>query len=113
MNTACSHCNRLIPRREFLAKTLLTSAATGLASNLSLRSLAAEKGSIPIVVFSKAYQELKLSFEDAAVVTTEAGLAGVDCPVRPGGEGLPERVTGDLTRYGEALRKHELSMALI
>jgi sugar phosphate isomerase/epimerase len=66
-----------------------------------------------VAVFSKVYQELKLNFEDAAALTAEAGLQGVDCPVRPGGEVLPERVKDDLPRYLEALRKHHLGMPLM
>jgi len=41
------------------------------------------------VVFTKVYQELKLPFDEAADITSEAGLDGVDSPVRPGGEIVP------------------------
>lgn len=68
---------------------------------------------MPIVVFSKVYQELKLSFDDAAAVTAEAGIDGIDCPVRPGGEVLPEHVTGELPQYASALRKRGLQMPLL
>ena len=67
----------------------------------------------PIVVFSKVYQTLKLDFDAAAALTAEAGLDGIDCPVRPGGEILPERVTEDLPRYAEALRRRKLHMPLL
>ena len=99
-------------RREFLAK-----AAMGYAGTLAvvqLESFAADKAVLPpVAVFSKVYQMLKLNFEEAAALTADAGLQGVDCPVRPGGEVAPERVKDDLPRYVEALRKHNLGMPLM
>jgi sugar phosphate isomerase/epimerase len=67
----------------------------------------------PIVVFSKVYQELKLNFEEAAAITAEAGINGVDCPLRPGGEILPEHATRDLPLYVETLRKRGLQLPLL
>jgi sugar phosphate isomerase/epimerase len=75
--------------------------------------LAAEYSPPPIVVFSKVYQTLHLDFEAAAAVTAEAGLNGVDCPLRPGGEILPERVSEDLPRYVEVLRRKNLHLPLL
>jgi len=66
-----------------------------------------------IVVFSKIYQELKLDYEQAAELTAAAGLLGIDCPVRPGGEVLPERVEEDLPKYVAALKARKLTMPLI
>ena len=100
-------------RRDFLMKTALASSTAAVAGNAAFSTLAAEKLSCPIVVFSKVYQTLKLNFEDAAALTAEAGLDGIDCPVRPGGEVLPERVTEDLPRYAEALRKRNLQLPLL
>jgi L-ribulose-5-phosphate 3-epimerase len=102
-----------LSRRDFILRALL---ATGGAASLDLGlAVGAAEGltACPIVVFSKVYQELKLSFEDAAAVTAEAGLDGVDPPVRTGGEILPERVTQDLPRYAEILRRQKLRMPLI
>jgi L-ribulose-5-phosphate 3-epimerase len=112
MNTARSYkCE--CPRRRFLRSL----AVGGCASAFGLPSLLAAESAAslqpPIVVFSKIYQELKLSFEDSASLTAEAGLQGVDCTVRPGGEVLPERVADDLPRYHEALRKHRLEIPLL
>jgi sugar phosphate isomerase/epimerase len=67
----------------------------------------------PIVAFSKVYQELKLDFAQAAELTGEVGLDGIDCPVRPGGEILPEHAADELPRYVEVLRKHGLQMPLL
>src|SRR5436190_2941537 len=100
-------------RRDFIMKTAVFSSAAALAGGGTLAGLAAEKFSPPIALFSKVYQTLNLSFEDAAAVTAEAGLDGIDPPVRPGGEVLPERVGEDLPRYAEALRKHNLRVLLL
>jgi L-ribulose-5-phosphate 3-epimerase len=66
-----------------------------------------------VAVFSKVYQELKLNFAESAEVTAEAGLDGIDCTVRPGGEVLPERATEDLPRYADALRQRNVNMLLL
>jgi sugar phosphate isomerase/epimerase len=91
------------------------SAAVFGGSLISPKSAEAQTkgGDLPIVVFSKIYQSLNLSFEDAARLTAEAGLNGVDCPVRPAGEILPERATDDLPRYAAALRKQGLKLPLL
>jgi L-ribulose-5-phosphate 3-epimerase len=88
-------------------------------TGLSLSSAAAfsapspETSASPIVVFSKVYQTLNLNFDEAADLTAEAGLDGIDCPVRPAGEVLPERVADDLPRYAAALRRRNLQLPLL
>jgi sugar phosphate isomerase/epimerase len=98
-------------RRQFLARAAATSTTVALTSGLELS--AATPPTPPIVVFSKVYQELKLNFDDAASMTAEAELDGVDCPVRPGGEILPERATEELPKYHEKLRQNNLQMPLL
>ena len=101
-----------LSRRDFLTSAALGCAGTIAAAKFG--AFAAERSVLPpIVVFSKVYQELKLNFEDAAGLTAEAGLQGVDSPVRPGGEVLPERVKDDLPRYVAALGKRKLTMPLM
>src|SRR5207244_12749299 len=46
-------------------------------------------------------------------LTEEIGLDGIDCPVRPGGQVLPERATDDLPHYAEALHKHARKLLLL
>ena len=104
--------NPQLSRRNFIIQTAASSAAA-LCGNAAISSLAADKLAPPIVVFSKVYQTLKLSFDEAAAVTAEAGLDGIDCPLRPAGEVLPERAAEDLPRYLEALRKHNLQLPLL
>ncbi len=102
-----------ISRRDFIREVFAGAAIVGLCGAPSLSSGAEKPVCPPIVVFSKIYQELRLSYEEAAELTAEAGLKGIDCPVRPGGEVLPERVADDLPRYHEALRKHGLKVPLL
>src|SRR5262252_8664425 len=102
-----------LSRREFIDRTFKGSSAVALCGTQALRAGAAEKKTPPIVVFSKIYQELKLNFDEAASLTAEAGLDGIDCPVRPGGEILPERAEEDLPRYFEVLRRNNLQLPLL
>ncbi len=106
-----SHQRTLQPRRKFLRTGLLLAGA-GLTAPAWSRADDATAVP-PIVVFSKIYQSIKLSYEDSAASTAEAGLAGVDCTVRPAGEVLPERVEDDLPRYAAALTRRNLSMPLM
>jgi sugar phosphate isomerase/epimerase len=76
-------------------------------------ALGAETFAPPITVFSKIYQELKLTFEQSAEVTAAAGLDGIDCSVRPGGEILPEHAAEEMPRYDEILRQHQARMLLL
>jgi sugar phosphate isomerase/epimerase len=101
-----------LSRRDFVAGTLGASASA-ICSGGHLPAFAEEPFSPSIVVFSKVYQTLKLNFEEGATVTAEAGLNGVDCPVRPGGEIVPEHAVEELPQYAAALRKRSLQLALL
>ncbi len=103
---------RLLSRRQFLGQSALLAAGAG---SLPGSVLAAGPGAFapPLAVFSKVYQELKLDFAQAADLTAAAGLDGVDCPVRPGGEILPERAAEDLPRYAAALRQRKVDLLLL
>src|SRR5437773_10530540 len=104
---------RALSRRNFIGRTALGATAIA-ASPYAVSSLrGADKLSPPIVVFSKVYQTLSLNFDDAAAVTAEARLDGVDPPLRPAGEILPERTTEDLPRYVQAMHKHKLQLPLL
>jgi sugar phosphate isomerase/epimerase len=97
-------------RREFLVAGGM--AAAGLA--LSTQPVPAASGTkAQIVVFSKIFQSLNLDYSQAAELTAEAGLNGVDCPLRPKGEIEPEKVNEDLPRYLEALKTRKLTMPMI
>ncbi len=95
-----------VSRRDFLAASAAAALWPGAASG-------AARPAPPVAVFSKVYQELKLDFDAAAELTAEAGLEGIDCPVRPRGEIPPERAAEDMPRYAEALRKRKVDMLLL
>jgi sugar phosphate isomerase/epimerase len=102
---------RNVSRRDFVHRLGLASAGLVVCNETWSRSASAAR--IPVVVFSKTYQPLKLSFDQAAELTAEAGLDGVDSPVRPDGEVLPDRVMDDLPAYVAALEKRGLRMPYV
>jgi len=102
-----------LSRREFITRTLAASSTAALCGASALTGIAQEQRSLPIVVFSKVYQELELGFDAAAALTAEAGLNGIDCTVRPGGEILPENAARELPQYGAALNKCGLQLPLL
>lgn len=96
------HANLGLPsRRNFLAGIVAASGAALLAPEVLLAAESAPKR--PLIVFSKAFQEL--NFEDTADLVADIGWDGLECPVRKGGQILPERVEEDLPRMVEALKK--------
>ena len=95
--------NYSMSRRHFLGATAAGLAAAGASSALAAVSSGPAKEPYPLTVFSKAFQEL--NFEDTADLVAEVGWDGIECPVRKGGQVLPERVEDDLPRFVEALKK--------
>ncbi|MDD4869134.1 MAG: TIM barrel protein [Kiritimatiellae bacterium] len=102
-----------ITRRDFLKTAGFVSAAAGAWNSGILCSHGAEYSMPPVAVFSKLYQELKLSFAESAEVTAEAGLDGIDCAVRPKGEILPECAADEMPRYAEELTKRKVRMLFL
>jgi sugar phosphate isomerase/epimerase len=102
-----------LSRRDFILRTGLASAGFAVAGESGFLSQAAEALALRIAIFTKVYQPLKLSFAESAAITAEAGLDGVDIPVRPDGEIRPERVAEDLPVYAAELRKRNLGMPLV
>ena len=98
-------------RRAFIRKA--SAAAAFACTGSSFPGLAAGLSACPIAVFSKIYQELSLDFEGSAALTAEAGLDGIDCPVRPGGQILPERAADELPCYAEVLGRKQLKIHLL
>jgi sugar phosphate isomerase/epimerase len=113
MKTESVSPSKPLSRRQFISKTALGAAAVALSPDAIHSVRGAERWSPPIVIFSKVYQTLSLTFDDAAAVTAEAGLDGIDPPLRPGGEILPDRATEDLARYVEAMHKRKLQLPLL
>ena len=96
-------------RRQFLATTTLASSA------LALKTVSwagpGSKSRFKISGFTKELQSL--SFEETARAARQMGWDGIECPVRPEGQILPERVEEDLPRLVEALKKEELELPII
>jgi sugar phosphate isomerase/epimerase len=89
----------MISRRGFLGAAAAVSA------------LRAAGWSPTLVLFSKHLPDL--NYDELGRTVRELGFAGVDLTVRPKGHVLPERVTEDLPRAVEALRKHGMSVPMI
>lgn len=100
----------MFTRRAFIRAAGPATAGLALAPG---RVLGAAAFVPPVAVFSKVYQELKLDFAQSAEVTAEAGLDGIDCAVRAGGEIVPERAAEQMPRYAEVLRRHGVAMLLL
>ncbi len=92
-------------RRDFLKTVTATTAALSVNS----RPFAADAGlQIKTGVFSKHLQWL--NYQDAADAVAEIGWQGIECPVRPGGHVLPERVEDDLPVFVDVLKKNGLEL---
>ncbi|MCX6993521.1 MAG: sugar phosphate isomerase/epimerase [Kiritimatiellaeota bacterium] len=63
------------------------------------------------IMFSKHIQ--KLPIDEAAEGIKNAGLAGVDLTVRPGGHVEPEKVEDDLPRLYEQFKKHGVQVVML
>jgi sugar phosphate isomerase/epimerase len=63
-----------------------------------------------LVGFSKPFQ--KLPFEETAELVAEVGWDGIECPVRKGGQVLPERVEEDLPKLVEALKRRDRDLLI-
>jgi L-ribulose-5-phosphate 3-epimerase len=107
----------MINRRDFISQSMLAtagvlSAVPALASvenkdNL-LSSAAADDLAFKISIFSKNLHWL--DYSAMADTTAQLGFDGVDLTVRPLGHVLPERVTEDLPKAYEAVKKAGLKI---
>jgi sugar phosphate isomerase/epimerase len=96
-------------RREFFkTTTLMTGAITAGLPDLTYSEV---KYHNKVGGFTKMYQNL--SYEETARIASEIGWDCIECPVRPGGHVLPERVEEDLPRMVEALKKYDLSLEIM
>lgn len=68
-------------------------------------------GAGKLSIFSKNLHWL--NYEEMAKVVADLGFDGIDLTVRPAGHVLPERVTTDLPKAVEAIRKAGLSVYMI
>lgn len=93
-------------RRHFLGSAL--AGAASLATGAAAASAASAR---PICAFTKHLQGL--SYADIAGIAAEAGLDGIEAPVRPGGHVEPARVKDELPRLVEALRAQNLELTIL
>jgi sugar phosphate isomerase/epimerase len=91
-------------RRHFIA-----TAAAALAVPALPAAPAARKHKL--CAFTKHLQGLP--FEQIADIAADVGLDGIEAPVRPGGHVEPERVTEELPKLIEALKKRNLEMTIL
>src|SRR5687768_16235264 len=96
-----------IDRRQFLAT--LTAAIVGPRSGWAAERAAGVR--FPVIAFSKPFQNLDP--EETAELIADIGYDGIECPVRKGGQILPERVEDDLPRMHDALMRRGRSLSLI
>lgn len=100
-------------RRNFLKSASLTAlAATG--GTLATSVVAADK--VPTLphefcTFTKAIQHM--SYDEVSKVIADIGFDGVESAVRPGGHVEPERVTEDLPKMVESLKKQDLKLTVM
>jgi sugar phosphate isomerase/epimerase len=101
-----------LTRRDFVIKTAAAAAALVTASP-GLFAQDATVKRFKIIGFTKPFQNL--NFEDTADTVAEIGWDGVECPVRPKGQGQidPERAPDELPKLVEALKKRDKELTLM
>ena len=107
-----SDSSALPTRREFIATTAAAATAT-LTHAPSLFGQASTVPNFQIIGFTKPFQ--KLGFEDTADTVAEIGWDGIECPVRPKGQGQiePERAPDELPKLIAALKKRGKELPII
>lgn len=106
--------NNIESRRNFIRKSILAGAFVPLIGAPLIAASpvrAANASPLKVHVFSKHLQFL--NYSDMADAAAGIGFDGVDLTVRPKGHVLPERVTEDLPKAVEAIRKAGLSHVMM
>ena len=106
-------------RRNFITKSLLATAGISSSMNslasanpsVGYRTSIKKPGAFSISIFSKNLHWL--NYTEMAAVVAEMGFDGIDLTVRPEGHVLPERVTEDLPKAVEAIKKAGLNVYMI
>src|SRR6478736_2555231 len=106
-------------RRDFILKSVLSTA--GITASLkatadknvyfSEKSISSSPGAFSINIFSKNLHWL--DYAAMAEAAASMGFDGVDLTVRPEGHVLPERVTDDLPKAVEAVKKAGLNVFMM
>jgi sugar phosphate isomerase/epimerase len=103
-------------RHEHSRRVFLARMAAAAPAMMMLGAAASPAPSNPprkyrIGGFTKPFQIL--GFEETADLVAQVGWEGIECPVRAGGQVLPERAGEDLPRLAEALKKRNLEIFTI
>ena len=99
----------MMNRRKFVkTSALLTGAITTGLPGISLSSSISHN---KVGGFTKLLKSL--SYDETARAASKIGWDCIECPVRPGGHILPERVESDLPRMVEALQKYKLTLEIM
>jgi len=100
-----------LSRRTFLSTLAAAGAAAAIGSSPTAQAAGGKTGRNKIIAFSKPFQDL--SPDDTADFVADVGWDGIECPVRAGGQILPERVEEDLPKMVEALKKRNLELTVV
>jgi len=96
-------------RRDFIKSSVLASSAIALGFTNNISAVSERR--IKFGGFTKELQSL--SYDETAEAVLKMGWDGIECPVRPGGHVLPERVEEDLPKIVEALKKRDLELQIM
>ena len=100
-----------MPTRRHFFQTAALSAAALAAPSLTLAAAEPGKRKNKLCAFTKHLQGL--SYDRIADIAAEVGLDGIEAPVRPLGHVEPERVTEDLPKLADALKKRGLELTIM
>jgi hypothetical protein len=101
-----------LTRRDFVIKTA-TAATALVAASPGLFAQGTTEKHFKLIGFTKPFQNL--NFEETADTVAEIGWDGVECPVRPKGQGQiePERAPDELPRLVQALKSRGKELTLL
>jgi len=101
-----------LTRRDFVIKAA-TAATALVAASPGLFAQNVTEKRFTLIGFTKPFQHL--SFEETADTVAEIGWDGVECPVRPKGQGQiePERAPDELPQFVEALKSRCKELTLL
>jgi sugar phosphate isomerase/epimerase len=101
--------SRLLPRREFLQRSIAIGAAVATGSSAQSGFVAA--GRNKICAFIKFVQSL--SYDELADAIADIGFDGIEATVRRGGKIEPEKAIDELPKLVDALAKRNLKVTMI
>jgi len=101
----------LLSRRDFVGALAAAGSAWAWEASAAGADEPAASTRFPLLVFSKAFQHL--DYAATADLVAEVGWDGLECPVRRGGQVVPERVEDDLPKLVAALKKCQRDLAII